>query len=132
MISDIEHSTLLDVIDSHKQEDIIETLLAWPLERREQIAEVSVDMWGGFPKVIHTVFPKARVVIDRFHVMKAVNEDLKRIIKQNRQRFKHLKIKHAKYLLLKNESALDEEQKTQVQQILGYARRLRKAYELSN
>lgn len=118
------------MIDSHKQEDIIETLLDWPLELREQIEEVSVDMWGGFPKVIHTVFPKARVIIDRFHVMKAVNEDLNQVIKQNRQRFKHLKIKHAKYLLLKNKSALNEEQEAQVEQILGCSRRLRKAYEL--
>jgi transposase len=25
-------------------------------------------MWGGFPKVIKEVFPKASIVIDRFHV----------------------------------------------------------------
>lgn len=130
VVSDIDRSTLLEVIDSHKQEEIIKTLSAWPLELREQIEEVSVDMWGGFPKVISTVFPNARVVIDRFHVMKAVNEDLNNIIKQSRQRFKHLKIKHAKYLLLKNKSDLDDEQKAQIKRILGCSRRLKKAYEL--
>jgi transposase len=31
-------------------------------------------MWGGFPKVIKKVFPNAKVIIDRFHVMKVVNK----------------------------------------------------------
>jgi len=41
-----------------------------PLHWREQVEEVSVDMWGGFPKVIAQVFPNTRIVFDRFHVMK--------------------------------------------------------------
>jgi transposase len=51
-------------------------------------------------------------------------------LKQSKKRFKHLKIKHAKYLLLKNGTELDEEQAEQVDQILGCAKRLREAYEL--
>jgi transposase len=56
-------------------------------------------MWGGFPKVIEEVFPNARIVIDRFPVMKAVNEELDKIRKQTQ--FKP-KIKGAKWLVLKN------------------------------
>lgn len=130
VVSDIEHSKLLEVIDSHKQEEIIEALQDWPLALREQIEEVSVDMWGGFPKVIEKVFPKARVVIDRFHVMKAVNTDFNQVIRQSKKRFKHLKIKHARYLLLKNGTELDEEQAEQVDNLLRCSKRLRKAYEL--
>jgi transposase len=33
-------------------------------------------MWGGFPKAIEKMFPNAVIVTDRFHVMKAVNEEL--------------------------------------------------------
>ena len=51
-VCDIEGSTLLEVIDSHKQETIIESLMKWSLEQRSAIEEVSVDMWGGFTKVI--------------------------------------------------------------------------------
>ena len=35
---------------------------------------VCVDMWGGFPKVIREVFPNAKIVIDRFHVQKLINQ----------------------------------------------------------
>ena len=45
-----------------------------PEEVRENVKEVCVDMWGGFKKVIDEVFPNALIVIDRFHVMKLVNE----------------------------------------------------------
>ena len=130
VVSNLDNSTLLEVIDSHKQEEIIEALLEWPLELRQQIEEVSVDMWGGFTKVIRKVFPNARIVIDRFHVMIHVNADLKKIIKQCKNKFKHLKIKNAKYLLLKNQEDLSLEEKEKLESILNCSRRLREAYEL--
>lgn len=70
VISDIDRGELIELIDSHLQEDIIETLMQQPIEVRQKVQEVSVDMWGGFPKVIQKVFPNARIVFDRFHVMK--------------------------------------------------------------
>jgi transposase len=66
----------LEVIDSHQQLEIIEALEQQPIAVREQIVEVSVDMWGGFPKVVEKVFPNATLVIDRFHVMQAANKEL--------------------------------------------------------
>ena len=64
---------------------------------REQVEEVSVDMWGGFPKVIKSVSPNAKVVIDRFHVQKLVNKALNKIRLQ-------LELKGLKnrYLLMSN------------------------------
>lgn len=56
MVANAETGNLLEVIDSHKQDEIIEALKQQPLEVRAQVEEVSVDMWGGFPKVIAEVF----------------------------------------------------------------------------
>jgi transposase len=70
------------VIDTHQQENIVEALEQQRLETRAQIEEVSVDMWGGFPEVVEKMFPNAVIVIDRFHVMKAVNEELNKIRRQ--------------------------------------------------
>src|SRR4028118_699470 len=52
VVSDIEEGNLIEMIDSHRQPDIIEALIKQPFEVREQVEEVSIDMWGGFPKVI--------------------------------------------------------------------------------
>ena len=69
----------MEVIDSHKSEDIITVLKQQPLAMRESVEEVCVDMWGGFLKVIREVFPNAKTVIDRFHVQKLVNKVLNKI-----------------------------------------------------
>jgi transposase len=79
-VSDVEKGVLIEVIDSYKQEKIIEVLMEQPLELRQAVKEVSVDIWGGFPKVAQKVFPNAVLVIDRFHVMKALNQDLNRLL----------------------------------------------------
>ncbi|MEG4250997.1 transposase [Microcoleus sp. Pol10D4] len=40
---------------------------------------MSVDMWVGFPKVIKKVFPNAKVIMDRFYVIKVVNKGLNKL-----------------------------------------------------
>ena len=82
VVYNIDQSNLLEVIDSHKQADIIEVLLQQPLELRQPVEEVSIDMWAGFPKVVAAVFPNAQIVFDRFHVMKPVNQELHKVRKQ--------------------------------------------------
>jgi len=125
VVADIDRGKLIEVIDSHKQEDIIEVLNQQPLQLREQVEEVSVDMWGGFPKVVQAVFPKARIVFDRFHVMKPVNEELNKVRKQTQ-----MILKGSKFILLKNGADLTEEQQVKLADILKHSKRLKLAYEL--
>lgn len=125
VVCDLDKSSLLEVIDSHKTDDIIEIIKKQPLEMRENVKEVSVDMWGGFQRVIKEVFPNARIVIDRFHVMKLLKKALNKI----RLSLK-LKGLNNRYLLLKNESNLTEEEKLELQELLNNSPCLRIAYEL--
>ncbi|MGF1494019.1 MAG: ISL3 family transposase [Microcoleaceae cyanobacterium] len=123
VIADLETGKLIEVIDSHSQDEIIEALMEQPLEVREQVEEVSADMWGGFPKVVQEVFPNAVIVIDRFHVMKAVNQELNKIRKQV-----GIYDRGSKFILLKNKDDLTEEQSQKLEQILSRSKRLEKAY----
>ena len=126
VLGDIEKGELIEVIDSHQQDKIIEVLMEKELEVREGVEQVSVDMWGGFPKVIEKVFPNAVIVTDRFHVMKALNEELNKIRKQTKL---NVKIKGEKWLLLKNKEDLKEEELEKLELVLKQSARLRKAYE---
>lgn len=81
-------------------------------------------MWGGFPKVVEKVFPNAVLVIDRFHVMKAVNEELNKIRRQA-----GVLDRGSKFLLLRNGQDLTLEEKTKVEQLLQRSKRLEKAYK---
>lgn len=125
VVSNIDAGELLEVIDSHKQDDIIEVLKQQPIEIREKVEEVSIDMWGGFPKVVKEVFPNAKVVIDRFHVMQPVIKELNQL----RQKAK-VKIKGSRFILLKNRVDLTEEEKGKLENILNHSKRLRLAYNL--
>jgi transposase len=125
VVSDLDRGILLEVINSHKQNEIIAVLQQQPLALRESVQEVSVDMWGGFGKVIEQVFPNAVVVFDRFHVMKAVNSELNKVRNQV-----GIKIKNSKYILLKNGVDLSEAQRETLRLILQQSNRLRKAYAL--
>lgn len=124
VVSNIDTGNLLEVIDSHQQTEIIEVLIQQPIEVREVVEEVSVDMWGGFPKVIQAVFPNAVIVFDRFHVMKTVNKELNLI-----RKVVGVTDKFSKYLLLKNFGDLYEEQKEQLKEILSRSACLKIAYE---
>jgi len=124
VVSDIDTGNLLEIIDSHKQTQIIEVLLQQPIEVREAVEEVSVDMWGGFPKVIQEVFPNAVIVFDRFHVMKLVNSELNLL-----RKIVGITDKQSKYLILKNGGDLNEEQKEKLLEILARSACLKIAYE---
>jgi len=125
VVSDIDGGNLIEMIDSHRQDDIIEALIKQPFEVREQVEEVSIDMWGGFPKVIEQVFPNAKIVIDRFHVMKAVNKDLNKL-----RRAVGITDRGSKYLLLSNRSDLNVEQIQRLTVTLKKSECLRIAYEM--
>jgi transposase len=125
VVGELDKGSLLEVIDSHKSEEIIEVLKAQPLAMRENVKEVSVDMWGGFQKVIKEVFPNAAIVIDRFHVMKLVNKALNKL--RLNLGFKGLKNRS---LLLKNGTDLTCEEKPELLLILSQSPCLSIAYEL--
>lgn len=125
VVGDIENGKLIEVIDSHKQEEIVKVLEQQPLEVREKIEEVSVDMWGGFPKVVKKVYPNASIVIDRFHVMQAVVKELNKIRGQTL-----IKVHGLKFLILKNREDLSQEKTKELDRILSRFEKLKKAYEL--
>jgi len=125
VVSDISEGNLIEMTDSHRQDEIIEVLMTQPIEVREQVEEVSVDMWGGFPKVIKKVFPNAQIVIDRFHVMKVVNRDLNKL-----RRAAGITDRCSKYLLLSNGVNLDPEQIDKLELTLKKSECLRIAYEM--
>ena len=125
ILTDLDKSSLLEVIDSHKSDDIITVLKQHSLAMREGVEEVCVDMWGGFPKVIREVFPNAKIVIDRFHVQKLVNKALNKI----RVLFKLKGLKN-RCLLMNNNKNLVSEEKEELELMLNSYPTLRIAYEL--
>ncbi|MEG4987087.1 transposase [Microcoleus sp. BR0-C5] len=86
---------------------------------------MSIDMWGGVPKLIEQLFPNAKIVIDCFHVMKAVNKDLNKL-----RRAVAISDIGSKYLFFSNRSNLNVEQIQRLAVTLKKSEWLRIAYEM--
>jgi transposase len=126
VICDLDRHKLIEVVDGRTQDSLISRLSELPQQVRKDVKEVSVDMWHGFPKVIEEIFPNAQLVSDRFHVMKPLIEELKKIAKSSGLK-KHDKVS----LILRNGIDLNNEERTELENLLSSSKskRLKAAYE---
>jgi transposase len=160
VLIDLEKSKLIGVLPGRKQEEIREVLLEWGKEVLEQIEEVSIDLGKGYKNLVIDLMPNAQVVADRFHVMAQINRELDAERKRERRQVEDsIKkagsseekveqervlegLKKSKYVLLKNETDLSEEQKTKLVQVKDVSptlklmpelkEKLRKIFEQTN
>lgn len=84
---------------------------------KKKIKVITCDMSLGFKKGIMENFENATTVIDKFHVIKHINEAVDKTRKAE-ARTKH-ELKGTKYLWLKNESTLSERQKSQKERLMN-------------
>uniref|UniRef100_UPI0040589808 ISAon1 family transposase n=1 Tax=Flavobacterium davisii TaxID=2906077 RepID=UPI0040589808 len=97
--------TLIASISGTKSQDIIDVILKIPLEKRQLVKEITLDMASNMNLVAKIFFPNANIVTDRFHVVKLVTQALQHIrieyrweeIKKENQAIKEAKDKGEKY-----------------------------------
>ena len=75
----------------------------------EKIGTVTCDMSLGFKKGIREIFPNAKMIIDKFHVIKHANEAVDSTRKAEVKR--NAELRGTKYLWLKNDGNLTDAQK---------------------
>jgi transposase len=125
VVSDIDAVKPLEIIEGRKGEKLIEVLSEKELEVRKGVEEVSVDMWAGFTKVIKKVFPNARIVYDRFHVMQQLNRELNKL-----RKLMKVTGRKVKTLLLHNRKDLTNAEKEELDKTLIEHPCLQIAYEI--
>lgn len=70
---------IVAMIKGTKAEVVIKTLHKIPLKQRKIVKEVTLDMAGNMGLIVKKSFPKATLVIDRFHVQKLALDALQEI-----------------------------------------------------
>lgn len=66
--------SIVAIVKGTKAEDVINVLNKIPVERRNMVREVTVDMAGNMNLIAKKCFPKTEIVTDRFHVQKLASE----------------------------------------------------------
>lgn len=103
--------------------------------RRTRIEAVAMDLSPAYRKAVTRHLPKARIVFDRFHVMKLFNDklsDLRRSLHRKATAADKKILKGTRWLLLKRAENLDEskDERTRLDEALALNRPLALAYYL--
>ena len=64
-----ETNELITILDNHRQTTIRNYFLKYPLKVRQQVQFITMDMSGAYIPLAHKLFPNAKIVLDRFHII---------------------------------------------------------------
>lgn len=133
VLTDLERGTQLDVLPDRKKETLLAHFQSLGQDFCEQIEVVSCDIWRTYIHVARECFPNAEVVIDRFHVVKALNEVLDKMRKGLRREFKDDPcFKDIKWKLFKRPEKCGVDERCLLEQALEKSWELKEVYELRN
>ena len=133
VLTDLERGIQLDILPSRKKACLIAHFERLREAFCQQIEDVSCDMWGTYVDVAKTCFPNARVTIDRFHVVKLLNDVLDSMRKDLRKEHpQEALLKELKWVLFKRPEKLDEKQKEALRSAFELSPELEEAYVLRN
>ena len=151
--------TLVAVVKGTKAEDVIQVLKKINLSKRNTVKEITLDLSSSMMRIARSVFPKALITNDRFHVQKLYydalddmriayrwmardkeNEEIKEAKSKGKEYIpfrysngdtrKQL-LARAKFILTKHKTKWTETQKGRAQIIFEHYPTLKKAYELA-
>ena len=132
IITDSENKRIMDILPARTTPALLQYFYQFPMSERRKVEFVTMDMSMQFRSVIKTIFPKARIVADRFHMIRLVQWAMERVRKAEQKRLCHHSrmFKSNKIILTKPYEKLAEEELIKLEGILRCSPRLRCAYAL--
>ena len=150
---------IVAMVQGTKSADVRRILAKIPIEKKNIVKEVTLDMAESMNNIVRISFTKAIRVIDRFHVQKLISEALQEIriflrrkaIKEENENIKKARqenrsyhpiifengdtkkqlLARSRYLLFKPESKWNDQQKERAKILFKKYPELKKAYNLS-
>jgi transposase len=118
VLSDIERGKVIEVLRS-RTKAALEAYFDGLLPRqRAAIEVVSIDMWAAYADVARTKVPQAAIVVDRFHVMKNLQEkvqDARRTAQHQLPKTTRDELKGLRWLLVRNYTDLNAQDRQKLQ-----------------
>lgn len=150
---------LVAMCEGTKASEIAPILSQIPLEKRETVKEVTLDMSESMEAIIKRTFPNAVIVTDRFHVQQLISEALQEVritfrweaIKEENKRIRQTRneglnyrpyiykngdtkkqlLARSRYLLFKTQSNWGKQQKERAEILFAEFPKIKEAYDLS-
>lgn len=74
VIANGEENTVMEILRDRSKASVVEFLQA--LKEPKKVEVVTMDMWSGYRSAVQETIPKARVVIDKFHVVRMATDQM--------------------------------------------------------
>ena len=111
VISNIGNNTIVNMLPNRDKKTVVNYL--YQLEGKREVQYVAMDMWTPYRDAVKTVLPDARIVIDKFHVVRMANDALEKVRKSLREQLtpkQRRGLMHDRFVLLKRERDLNDQE----------------------
>jgi len=133
ILTDPENRKVLDILPNRKSEDLYRYFSQF--KDRNNVKYVVIDMSGPYRSLVKTVFPRAQIIADKYHVVRQVAWAFENVRKAEQKKFHEQRrkyFKRSRKLLIKRPDKLTPDEVDQVESMLRISERLRQAYVLKN
>lgn len=130
-MTNVERRTIYDIKTNRNKETVIQRLSE--ISDRTYIEYVTMDMWKPYKDAVNTVLPHAKVVVDKFHVVRMANQALdgvRKAIKAKMTALERRTLMRERFILLKRKHDLNEREAFLLDTWLGSLPDLKEAHEL--
>jgi len=133
IIRDYDSGLAIKILFGRAYEETAKALDSLGKEKLAKIEYASLDMWYPYIKAIREKCPNAKLVFDKFHVVKKVNEALDKVRKKefnHAEKEERINMKHKRFIILKKGGNLKREEREELKVLMESNAKLYKAYLL--
>lgn len=112
VISNIRNNTIVNMLPNRDKKTVVNYI--YNLEGKKDVQYVAMDMWTTYRDAVQAVIPDARIVIDKFHVVRMANDALEKVRKSLREQLSPKQrrgLMHDRFVLLKRERDLNDQER---------------------
>ena len=73
VFADYRTKSIVDIVEDRKLNSLTEYFSRFSLEARNNVKYVCMDMYVPYISLVNSIFPNAKIVIDKFHIVNLVN-----------------------------------------------------------
>ena len=107
---DAEKGSVIDVLEDRRLAELTKYFSTCTRGARNAVKTVCMDMYAPYKELVKKMFPNAKIIIDRFHIIQLISRSLNQtrtaIMKQDKKSYN--KLKRYWKLILMNEDDLDD------------------------
>lgn len=133
VLSDLQRRCVIAVLPDRSKEQLEAWIEQLSAAERKSIQVVSIDMWNPYRQAVRAKLSHAKLVADRFHVMKQLNNRLtqmRRTIQRRADDATQQVLKGSRWILVKNRDELTATEEARLQEVLTACPQLRTLYLL--